>query len=532
MMRCMLASVLVLFLTACGSASGGAPSDNASAVVAIHEEPTRLNPILGPAMSYATMVESPMFPNLFRILPNGSLRPDLAAVVPTVANGGISKDGLTYTFHLRHGVKWSDGAAFGAADVIATYRLITNPNVQAVTTDGYSLVKTAAIVNPFTVRFTLKTPYAPFLAGCWSNALTGILPAHVFAGVSNVNTAPYNQAPTVTLGPFKFASWERGGAITLDANPLYYGPKPKLRHIVFQVMPDQNTILTALQAGSVNLAQLGPLQVRDVLNTPHIDLHVFGHPSWEVAALNEHDPILADARVRRALEYGIDRAAIVEHVMRGYAELIGDSFPPSSWAHDAAILPYPYDPKKAAALLEQAGWKVGPGGVRVKNGVRLELTYSTTSGNPVREETEQIMQAQLAKIGVRLNISNYPADVLFGDHLFHQTFQIVEFQPTGGPDPDTRAYQADSCKAIPPTGANYGSWCDPRIDPLFVQEQRATDRAARKAAFTRIARIENQEMPYLYLFSQKAVVATRGLDGYVSNPYAPATWNSEAWSVR
>src|ERR1700730_5754524 len=110
------------------------------AVIAIHEEPIHLNPILGPQMSYATFVEQPMFPNLFRIAPDGKLVPDLPRAVRTQANGGISKDGLTYVFHLRKGVSWSDGAPFTAQDVLETWRLIVDPHVRALTTEGYSAV--------------------------------------------------------------------------------------------------------------------------------------------------------------------------------------------------------------------------------------------------------------------------------------------------------------------------------------------------------------------------------------------------------
>ena len=527
-----LAEVAVCVAVAFFSVSAFAGGASGTAVVAIHEEPVTLNPILGPAMSYATLVEQPMFPNLFRIAPNGDLTPDLATVVPTKANGGISHDGLTYVLHLREGVTWSDGKPFTAQDVLETWRLIVDPHVRALTTEGYSNIAQGEAVNAHTVRFVLKSTYAPFLAACWSNAQSAILPAHVFQpiGAAGVNDASYNTAPTVTLGPFRFVSWNHGAAVTLAANPNYYGAKPKLNQIVFQVMPDQNTILSSLQAGSVNLAQVGPTQVATLQSDRNVQLHAFDHTSWEAAAMNLHDPILADVRVRRALEYGIDRKAIVEQVLRGYASLIADAVVPSSWAYDPQIQPYPYSPKTASQLLDAAGWKM-QGGVRYKDGKPLELTYSTTSGNPGREETEQIMQQELDQIGVRLNIRNYPATVLFGDILYHGKFQLAEFQPTGGPDPLLRIARADSCHAFPPEGANYGFWCDPRVDRLLTQNAASSSRATRKKIFRQIAQIESEQMPYLYLYSLKAIVATSQLHGYEPNPYGQPAWNSEMWSV-
>jgi peptide/nickel transport system substrate-binding protein len=532
-MLCAFAACLA-FTFAAGPQTNAVRAASTTAVIAIHEEPLHLNPILGPQMSYATLVEEPMFPNLFRIAPNGSLVPDLAQGVPTEANGGVSKDGLTYVIHLRKGVSWSDGRPFNAQDVIETWRLIVDPRVRALTTEGYDQIAKAEAPDDHTVRFTLKSPYSPFLAACWSDSQDAILPAHVFTqiGPSGVNDAAYNDAPNVTLGPFRFSSWKHGAAITLEANPHYYGAKPKLAQIVFQVMPDQNTILSSLQAGSVNLAQVGPTQVATLKSNSAVQLFIFDHPSWEAAALNGHDPILADARVRRALEYGIDRQAIVEHVLRGYGTPIADAVVPSSWAYDPSIKPYPFSAAMAAKLLDEAGWKMGSDGVRHKDGKPLELTYSTTSGNPGREEAEQIMQQELGAVGVRLDIHNYPASVLFGDVLFHGKFQIAEFQPTGGPDPHLRIYRADSCHAFPPEGANYGFWCDRRIDPLFEKDQAATDRGERKKYFSQIARIESEEMPYLYLYSVKAIVATSRLAGYEPNAYTQPAWNSEMWSAQ
>src|SRR5579872_6943545 len=141
-------------------------SSSDTAVVAMYEEPSSLNPILGPQMDFATMVELTMFPNLFGVQPDGKLTPDLAAVVPTVQNGGISKDGLTYTFHLRPHVEWSDGQPFTAQDVLKTYQLLVDPQVNALTTAGFNQVTKAEVIDPLTIRFTLKRPYAPFLTTC------------------------------------------------------------------------------------------------------------------------------------------------------------------------------------------------------------------------------------------------------------------------------------------------------------------------------------------------------------------------------
>ncbi|HVA37909.1 MAG TPA: peptide ABC transporter substrate-binding protein [Candidatus Dormibacteraeota bacterium] len=538
--RAYRSATLIAVLALAGAASGVRPAPAAAqatsetAVVALYEEPTSLNPILGPQMDFATMVEITMFPNLFAVQPDGRLTPDLASVVPTVQNGGISKDGLTYTFHLRAHVEWSDGQPFTAQDVLKTYQLLMDPHVNALTTAGFNQVAKAEVINPLTIRFTLKQPYSPFLSTCWSATQLGIIPAHVFDKIpaAEVNKAAFNYDPSVALGPYMFESWKHGAAITVVANPHYYGKKPKLKKIVFQVMPDQNTILSSIQAGSVNLYTFVPIQqVSTLQSNPAVKVHFYEQSAWEWGQLNFKDPILQDRRVRQALEYGIDRQAIVEHVWQGKASLTSNTQIPMYWSYDPSVKPYPYDPEKAKQLLDAAGWKTGPGGVRVKDGKQLVLTYSTTAGNPWREETEQIIQQELGAVGVKIDIHNYPANIFFGNILFHGQFQIAEYEGTGGPDPDLRIYRADSCNAIPPKGSNYGSWCDKRIDPLLEAEEATTNRADRKAIFSKISKIENEEMPSLYYYSPKGIVATSHLDGFVPNGYVQPTWDVVDWTI-
>ncbi|MGH7707421.1 MAG: peptide ABC transporter substrate-binding protein [Vulcanimicrobiaceae bacterium] len=531
-MLALLAAAAVVGQRTSAAAQTAAGSD--TAVVAMYEEPSNLNPILGPQMDFATMVEMTMFPNLFGVQPDGKLTPDLAAVVPTAQNGGISKDGLTYTFHLRPHVEWSDGAPFTADDVLKTYQLLVDPNVNALTTAGFNQVAKATVIDPLTIRFTLKKPYGPFLTTCWSATQLGIIPAHVFNKIASteVNKASFNYAPSPSLGPFMFESWKHGAAITVIANPHYYDPKPKLKKIVFQIMPDQNTILSSIQAGNVNLYTFVPIQqVSTLKSNPNVTLHFYEQSAWEWGQLNFKDPILQDVRVRRALEYGIDREAIVNHVWQGNATPTADTEIPLYWTFDSAIKPYPFDQNKAKQLLDQAGWKMGASGVREKDGKQLVLNYSTTAGNPWREETEQIIQQELGQIGVKIDIHNYPANIFFGTILFHGQFQIAEYEATGGPDPDLRIYRADSCNAIPPKGSNYGSWCDKRIDPLLQQEEALTSRPDRKRVFDKISAIENQEMPSLYYYSPKGIIATSHLDGFTPNGYVQATWDVTDWSI-
>ena len=522
-----------LSLTPALASAAAGPSGTLT--IGTYEEPANLNPILGPSQTFTGLVEGPMDPNLFSLTPQGQLQPDLVTAVPSQANGGVSKNNLVYTFHLRPHVRWSDGAPFTAQDVIETWKLLVNPHVNAVTTEGFTDIKSMTAPDPLTVVMTLYKPYAPFLSTCWSNSEVAIIPAHVFDKVppSQVNYFQYNVDPTPTLGPYKFVSWTHAQSIVETVNPYYWGPKPHIQKLVFQIIPDQNTLLSALQAGNINLYYFAPVtQLSTLKSMKGVTVYEYnqGGPG-EWAQLNLHNPILADVNVRRALEYGIDRQAIVKYVWNGLATLSADTQGPAQWSFDPAVKPYPYSPKLAEQLLQKDGLKVGPGGIRVKNGKQLVLTYSTTAGNTWRAETEQIVQQELQQIGVKIVVHNCPANTFFGTILYKGQFQIAEYQATPGPDPDLRTYRADSCQAFPPYGSNYGFWCNKTVNSLLAQEEQITSVPARKAIFAKIAQIENQQMPSLFYYVPKAIDATYGLGGYQPNSVAPVTSTAAQWTL-
>ena len=233
----------ILLLTACGGAATAAYGTNRTVTTAstashrkltpvpggivdgLFEEPNLLNPILGPSMGFATNVEMTMFRNLFVILPNGTIAPDLATVVPSLKNGGISKNGLVYTFHLKPNADWSNGQPVTSQDVVTTWKLIMNPKLIAASTTGWTEIKTIRVISQKTFQVVLKTPYAPLLVTCLGGIPT-IVPSSVFGHMSaqQVNTAAFNHDPSVTDGPFMFKSV---GSSATDVLPAPCNPAPK-----------------------------------------------------------------------------------------------------------------------------------------------------------------------------------------------------------------------------------------------------------------------------------------------------------------
>ncbi|MEA2663571.1 MAG: peptide/nickel transport system substrate-binding protein, partial [Candidatus Eremiobacteraeota bacterium] len=273
----------------------------------------------------------------------GRLVPDLATAVPTLANGGISPDGRTVTYHLRRGARWHDGAPFGARDVVFSFHAALNPNNAVPDRTGFDHVAAVRALGPYTVRVRLTRAFAPFVASAFTlgaNDPYPILPAHLLAGKHDLNRDPYNAAP-VGLGPYKLERWERASRIVLSADPRYFRGTPAIPRIEIAIVPDPNTIATLWQAGKLDLV-IGRVQTgRAFLDRLRVrkDAHVVLQPHYEFDFLdmNQSRPPLDDVRVRRAVAQAIDRARIMRD-LDGELWVPGESDRlPGQFAYDPAL---------------------------------------------------------------------------------------------------------------------------------------------------------------------------------------------------
>jgi peptide/nickel transport system substrate-binding protein len=542
----MAIAVATLLLAACGgsatpatngatkAAAGtgtAAAATGSTAVVGLYEEPDTLNPIGGPLMFFAQDVQEVLFRNLFILNPDGSLSPDLATEVPSADNGGISADGLTYTFHLRSDAKWTDGNPVTSQDVYETYRLETNSAVKVASNAGWNDVDTFTVVSPTEFTIKLKKPFQPFLATVFTQTQPGIVPAAAFKGMSpeQVNSAGFNHNPTISDGPYKFVSWQPGASITVTANPDWYGPKPKIQTIVFKIIPNNNTLLTTAQAGGLNVYAGVPIQqLAEVQKIPGNHIFYTNSSLFEMIYTNQRNPALDDVRVRQALEMGIDRQAIVNTLLQGRATLLAADQSPASWGYDKDLQPWPFDPQKAAELLAQAGWTKGSDGILQKGGQKLSLVYSTTAGNTTRESTQRLVQNSLKQLGIDVQIHNYPANALFGTVL-----------PSGqGWDLAEVAYNDQAANPASPqanfgTGGsfNWGKFSDPTLDKLYAEQSTMTSQAQRQPVIFQIERELHDQLPALWLYSPQGISATFHLSGYQPNPWMQDTWNVYDWAL-
>jgi len=512
--------------------SAPAPARGGTVVDGFFEEPDRLIPNTS-FNAFSIMVQETLFSPLFYSDDKGALHTGLADRIPTVENGGISADGLTYTFHLRPGLKWSDGQPLDARDVDYSWRTWLNKSLIVNSTAGFDHIK-GATVSPdhLSITFRLSAPYAPFLA-VWVDQVMP-LPAHALGKLTPkaLNTSPFTSRPTVGSGPFVLTGRKSGDSITERANPYYYQRgKPYLSTLIFKIIPDQVALTNALRAHEIDCAWfLDVAQINALRRIDGYTLTPSAAPNIEQGLLNLKNPILQDGRVRQALEYGLDRPAMVKDVWHDTAVLMASDEAPTVFSYAPSVKPYPYDPARAARLLDAAGWKLGSDGLRHKNGKTLSLRYSTTSHNAWRAQDEGIALQNYRDLGIQLRIVNYPGDAYFGSILPGGNFDIGEYENGLVYDPSITIGTTFKSTAVPPRGDNWGHYINPVYDKLIAAEESTTDPRRRKAIFARMQAVMNADMPSLWLYDPPVLDAHRdALHNYAPGPFSYETWNSWNW---
>lgn len=343
--------------------------------------------------------------------------PVLAKEIPTFENGGVVKnaDG-TYdmTWHLREGVKWSDGVEFTADDVKFTLDFIHNtPDVY--NQSEYNKIIKATVVDKYTITFTWDDLYT-FYPGLFE----AMMPKHILDKLSWSEIAsyePYNRGKEfIGTGPFMFAEWKSGEYIRLVRNPNYWrGTQyPKIDEMVFQFIPDQTARFNAMKSGSYQIGQIEATQVRDFkvkgLHVEMIPSNVFYYIDLNVTPDGGRPELFGDVRVRKALYQAIDRKAIVDQLLEGTVQIASSPIPPSSAYHNSNIPGPTYSPENAKKLLAEAGWKDTNGdGILDKNGVKFSFTFMNRSGRTDRISIAQVVQAQLKQIGIEVNMKEFEA---------------------------------------------------------------------------------------------------------------------------
>lgn len=520
-----------------GTAAGGGNPWTIHGVVRIgaYEDLDNLDPVLSDEL-YATNVFQLVYSGLIDYDDHGNPVPDVAVAVPTQSNGGISADGLTITYHLRHGVTWSDGAPLTSADVKFTWQQIMNPRNNVAFHFPYDEAKSIDTPDPYTVVVHLDKPSAPFIASFMRNGSVGsIVPKHLLDGRADLNHASFNTAP-IGSGPFVVTSWRPGVELDLKANPRYFRGPPKVAQVQYRIIPDQNTLMTELQSHSLDVflhateTQYAPLKSvagYRVTAIPNLD--------YEHIAFNCARAPFDDVRVRRAFAYAIDWKRINDDAYLGIDEPGMTDQSPAMWSYDPHVLPYPHDPARARELLREAGFTPGPGGVLVRGGKPFEVDISTVIGNSTRVKAETLIQADMRDVGVQVAVRNYPANLLFaakgvGGILANGKFDFALYGWSFNPDPDDTDTMGP--QSLPPYGVNYTFYRDPDIGRWEAQGREHYGRAQRIPYYWKIQERIHDQVPFHTINWAAPIDAVNtDLRNFKPAPAVADFWNAYEWEI-
>ncbi len=549
--RAVAALAAACALGGCSKVSNGATSVGSNSwtipgVLRFSEfsDPKNLNPMLNsatPTLDLSMFI----FSWTVRYDANGRPVPDAITELPTVANGDVSKDGLALKYKLRPNIKWQDGQPLTCNDLKFTWQVVMNTHNNVITTDGYKDIGSIDCSDPHVAVVHMKRLYAPFLQQLWSvNGNAPILPEHLLAKYNDdkgsFNTAPYNSLP-IGSGPFKVVAWNRGQDVRMVANPDFYLGRPKLKEVIYKILPDENTAVTQLQTHELDMLALGTglkwpeyaalaADPRNGLKAIRVDAF-----AWEHIDFNLRHPIVGDVRVRRALAYATDRGEIINKVAHGSAIPANtDQQPHYSWAYTDDIVHYPFDPAKAKALLDAEGWKVGPDGIRIKNGQRLEFTLSTQTESTIGKANETVLQRQWRDVGAQADVKNYPTSQFFDNStngiLEGGHYDVALFSWIGAADPDDSAIYSGANLA--PHGQNAMFWTNRAATDAMTDALKTIDQARRKRDYTIVQQQLALDVPTIILFFQRfPFVYNSDLKGFDPSPVITAFWDPWNYSI-
>ena len=518
-------ALLISALAACSRANAPAGGTGRETLrIALAQDVKSLNPLLA-STTQEGFVTRFMFEPLVSADASGKPVPILAVSVPSLANGGISRDGLTVTYRLRPDARWTDGVPVSSKDVRFSWQSIMNPANNVVSRHGYDDVAAIDTPDGRTAVVHLKKPFAPFVNTFFSESDQPymLVPEHVLARYPNINQIPFNSAPDVTDGPFRFQQWVRGDRITLTANDAFFLGKPGLRAIEIHVIPDENTAVDSLRTHSVDYVYQPSIVTNEALRSaPGVHIVWVNANGYEGLGLNMTHGPLGDARVRQAIAYAIDRKRLVNTLTFGQERVASEDLPGWMAGSDRSGSP-PYDPAKARALLREAGVKTP-----------LDLVLVTDSGNATHKREAVELQSMLAQAGINVEVKTYPGDLLYatagaGGILNGGNFDMALWPWYGGMDADNSSQLG--CANRPPNGYNEARYCNPEMERLQNVALTSYDPATRAAAYRGIEALVRRDNPLIIFWWQRQQEAL-GVDlkGFAPNP-VEESWNAWQWSL-
>jgi ABC-type transport system substrate-binding protein len=476
-----------------------------------------------------TQVMDLIYSRLLKVTDDLSFQPDLAE------SWEVNEDATVYTFKIREGLTWTDGEPLTIDDIIWTYKTALIPETGASQAGKLKQIKGATAfydgeaddieglerVDDTTLRITLELPNVAFLTGtAGSSALIWIMPQHIYGDVdlATIDQAPASQSPTVGSGPYQFVEYVPDQYVSFVANPNYHLGAPKIEQ-VFLRLAEPATQLAQLESGELHLiSRMAPREAERLANSDIVNIvNTPGVGIFQTAVFNERVP---DKRVRQAMMYGTDRKALLDAVLLGQGELVYQTVIGPDWAVYDDLNTYDYDPEKAKALLEEAGWD---------SSQTLELTWS--KGYQPVELAAPVFQQQMAEIGINIELAPLETAAYVDKVVNNPDFDMAWFG--GGSyrlDPDVSANYYMTVNWTP-NGGNTTHYSNEELDQLFIDGRGTSDIEQRREIYHQVAKILNEDVPTLFWWSDNQIFGiNKRLQGVKPGPNQYIWWNIQEWS--
>lgn len=473
--------------------------DPNTVVFLIESSPASLDPRVGTDFA-SEHIDELLFDGLVRIDEQLHFQPALAA-------SWDQPDEKTLIFHLRPGVRFSDGRTLTARDVAWTFASMgvggAKARVISPKAASYASVQTIEVRDANTVVFHLRQPDNFLLTNLSSRAI-GIVP--------DGSGKDFWRNPVGT-GPFRFVSQRIDQDVVIERNPMTWRTPPYIARVRFAVVPDAITQSLELEKGSadVEVNSLPMDAVPTLAARPSLEVTTTPGTEIQYLAFNTQDPVLRDIRVRQAIACAIDRELIIRTIYHGYARPAVSLLPPTQWAWTGDVDRYDYDPARSERLLDEAGYRPN------SKGIRLHLSMKTSTDERARL-LGAVFQQQLARVGIALDLRSNEFATFYSD-IVRGAFQMYSLYWIGGNEqPDIFSYVFSSAR-IPPHGANRGRYSNPQLDALLDDASQSPDINRRRADYVRVQQILAHDLPAVNLwYIDTLVVHSRRLTHVTPSP--------------
>lgn len=489
-------------------------------VAALASDIEGVHPLISGTTGVSTQIHDLLFLRLFEEQPDFSTGPPTFG--PRLATRWrFTPDRLTLTIELRRDARWSDGEPITAADVVWTWRAQTHPAVAWAYAHSKEAIRSVEALGPHRVRVRFTHRYPTQLADLNEGP---ILPAHAWSALPFERwqrSEGWFRRRLVTSGPFRVASWRPGERLELTPNPYYYeARRPRIDRVIFRVLPEPSVRLLHAESGAVDFVDgIRPADAERFGRLPGLAVDAYWTRHYAYLCWNTARPWFRDATVRRALTRAIDRRRLVAVLWRGHARVGVSPILRGVWAADPELQPWPYDPRRARALLRRAGWVDRDGdGVRERHGRPLRFELLVNADNPLRRDAAVLIRQDLRRVGVEATIRTLEFQTLNAVTEAHDFDAFLGAWAVDTTLDLTYAFHSASID----DGYNFGSYTNAELDRLIDRVGETPDPQAALPLFHRIQRILHREQPYTFLWEpQRLTLSTDRLRDARPNALSP-----------